>query len=62
MIIVEFGKKYQGCGKYRSIVGGRKFYRIWLGWIALAWTQFDLKELCKYAAGDNIVWRYKDGH
>jgi len=58
MIIFEFDKKYRGVGRFFSSVGGKKkFRRIWLGWTAITWTSYHLKELHDYIANGNTIWQ-----
>jgi len=57
MLIIEFDKKFHWPGKYKSRVGGKMFWRVWGGWVAITYTQFCLKTLHDYIADGNTLWR-----
>lgn len=57
MIIIETDKKYQGFGRFFDRVGNKKFKRVWAGWVAVTWTQFDLKGMHDYISAGNTIWK-----
>lgn len=57
MIIFEFDKKFNKPGKFITTLSGKKFYRFWIWFFAITFTEFDLKSLHDYIATGNTVWR-----
>ena len=58
MIIIEFDISWpwSNFGKFRSTMSGKKYIRIWLGIIAITYTQFSQRELYDYVSEGNTIW------
>lgn len=57
MLILELDTKFHKAGRHIETVGGKKFIRLWFGFMAITWTEFDLKTLHDYIAAGNTLWK-----
>jgi len=61
MFVIEFDTKFHKFGYMNTKPSGRRFFRVWGAWFALAWVNKSFAEVIRDANQNIIHWPKPDG-